>query len=66
MEDIQVVDIELEEIMGTSEVAAELGIDYREALVLMSKGVIPSERVNGFITLRKVLDKNKYKLQRQN
>ena len=65
MEDIQIVDIELESILGTEAVAQELGKDYRDALVLMKNGVIPSIRVNGWITLRPVLDKNRYKITRQ-
>jgi len=66
MENIQVVDIDLEEMMGTEDVAAALGIDYRDALALMKNQVIPSRRVNGLYTLRSVFQKNRNKLQRKN
>ena len=63
MANIQIIDIDLESILKTEDVAKELGVTYHEALVLMNKNVIPSLRVNGRITLRSVLDKNRYKIE---
>ena len=65
MENIQVVDIELEEIMGVADVAKEAGISREKALAAMSLQVIPATRVNGYITLRSIFKTNKHKLQLQ-
>lgn len=60
--DIKIIDLELEDILGVKEVADELQIDYRVALSLMSQNVIKSICKRGYITKRELLER--YKRQR--
>jgi hypothetical protein len=62
---IEIVPVELEDIIGTEDVAASLGINYHYALTLLNQNIIPSRRMNGRITTKQVLEKYKIKLQRQ-
>jgi hypothetical protein len=61
--DIQVIDKEFDDILGTQDVADLLGIPYQTARTLMNQKVIKSIRINGLITKRKIVEK--YRLQRQ-
>jgi len=62
MAEIQVIAAELDEIMNTDDVVAETGVSYDKALAAMSLNVIPSRRVNSYVTLRKIFEMNKHKL----
>ena len=65
--EIQIIPLELEDIIGVEDVARELDISPEEAVYAMKLGLIPSIVKRGRITLRPVLEKYKQrKMQRQN
>ena len=66
VDNVQVVPVELEDILGVEDVAQLLDISTENATYAMRLGIIPSIVKRGRITLRSVLDQNKHKLGKLN